>query len=72
MTAPTAAELREIPASQRYRIFRELSPEQQEAITVPCDGAAHSNAHIDNCGLCVNYTWGRMLPRGTHPAWGPK
>ena len=24
---------------------------------VPCDGAAHSNAHIDNCGLCAP-RWG--------------
>lgn len=25
---------------------------------VKCDGDAHSNAHIDNCMVCLNHTWG--------------
>jgi hypothetical protein len=24
----------------------------------PCTGEAHSNPHIDNCGVCLNYHWG--------------
>ena len=27
---------------------------------VPCAGAAHSNPHIDNCGLCAPL-WGRVV-----------
>jgi hypothetical protein len=25
---------------------------------VPCDGEAHSNAHIDNCSYCLSHVWG--------------
>lgn len=25
---------------------------------VECDGEAHSNGHIDHCGLCMNAEWG--------------
>lgn len=24
----------------------------------PCTGAAHSEAYIDHCGLCLNHRWG--------------
>lgn len=25
---------------------------------VPCSGEAHSNAFIDNCGVCLHHIWG--------------
>jgi hypothetical protein len=25
---------------------------------VPCDGEAHRNAFIDNCGQCLGHVWG--------------
>lgn len=25
---------------------------------VECDGEAHSNAHIDNCMVCLGHAWG--------------
>lgn len=28
---------------------------------IPCDGAAHSNAFIDNCAICMPW-WGLCLP----------
>lgn len=30
-------------------------------LTVPCSGEAHSNPFIDNCMVCLPYTWGRVL-----------
>lgn len=29
--------------------------------TVPCSGEAHSNPHIDNCMMCLNYSWGLIV-----------
>ncbi len=29
-----------------------------EFVWVACTGEAHSNPHIDNCGVCVNHRWG--------------
>jgi hypothetical protein len=34
-----------------------------EEMTEPCDGEAHSNAFIDNCGSCMGISWGRKLKR---------
>lgn len=30
--------------------------------TEDCDGAAHSNPWIDNCGICAPF-WGKVLPK---------
>lgn len=27
-------------------------------VLLPCTGDAHSNAHIDNCGVCLGHAWG--------------
>jgi len=32
-----------------------------------CPGAAHTNAHIDNCGLCLGFVWGCRAVRITEP-----
>lgn len=63
--ADVLAKLRAMKPSQRKKAFDRLDPAMQQAITVPCDGEAHTNAHVDNCGLCLSATWGRKLrPRG--------
>lgn len=37
--------------------------EKYESISDACDGDAHSNPHIDNCGLCAPF-WGRRPKSG--------
>lgn len=55
------SQLRAMTPAKRRRAFGNLTPAAQLAVTVPCDGEAHSNAYIDSCGSCANYSWGRML-----------
>ena len=53
--------LRAMTPAKRRRAFSNLTPLAQEAVTVPCHGEAHTNAFIDSCCSCANYSWGRML-----------
>lgn len=39
--------------------FKRVFPE--EAGLIPCTGEAHTNAHIDNCGVCLGHEWGKMM-----------
>ena len=57
----TVEKVRKMSPKSRRRFFGKATPEQLEALTVPCTGEAHSNAFIDNCGCCMGVTWGRML-----------
>lgn len=62
LAAPVTADaLRAMEPAKRRAAYEALSPEAQEAVTVPCDGEAHGNAHIDHCMGCLSYRWGRML-----------
>lgn len=54
---------RAMQPSKRFTAFKKLDKEMQTLITEPCRGEAHSNAHIDGCSLCLNYSWGRTLKR---------
>jgi hypothetical protein len=52
MENTTSTPATETPARKGFRL-------------VPCDGAAHSNAHVDNCGRCAP-RWGWVeVPVGT-------
>jgi hypothetical protein len=42
---------------------RHCALEARTARMVPCYGAAHSNAHIDHCGVCLNHEWGWIPAR---------
>lgn len=57
----TVEKLRKMSPKTRRAWFNKATPEQVESVTEPCCGEAHSNAFIDNCGVCMNATWGRML-----------
>lgn len=38
--------------------------------TIKCPGQAHTDAHIDNCGLCMGHTWGALImPADNAPAY---
>ena len=62
-TKVTVETLRAMPPTKRGKTFDGLTPEQQVELTEPCTGEAHSNAFIDNCMVCLHYSWGRMLRR---------
>lgn len=55
------AKLRAMKPKARAKFFRTADPATIEALTEPCTGEAHSNAHIDHCMVCLDVTWGRVL-----------
>lgn len=57
----TLEKLRGMSFKARCKFFDKATPEEIEALTEPCDGDAHSNAYIDNCGRCLSAGWGRMM-----------
>lgn len=38
--------------------LRTIASEHGLEVPRPCNGEAHSNMHIDNCGCCMGYDWG--------------
>ena len=57
------AKLRALQPSKRSNAFRKLAPHIRHLVTEECKGEAHSNAHIDYCMCCLNYSWSRSLKR---------
>ena len=55
------AKLIALPYPKRFKAFRKLDSNIQELVTQPCNGEAHSNAHIDYCMVCLNTSWGRVI-----------
>jgi hypothetical protein len=41
-----------------YVLERDLERRFGLAPFVSCTGEAHSNPHIDNCGVCLSHRWG--------------
>lgn len=41
----------------------------KDARMTQCIGAAHSNAHIDNCGMCLGHSWGKYFSCPECPPW---
>src|SRR5690348_1973870 len=40
-------------------ILREYEPRATGRM-IACEGAAHSNPHIDHCMLCLGHAWGKV------------
>lgn len=59
--AKLLAKVRTMRPNARAKFFRTADPATIEALTEPCNGEAHSNAHIDHCMVCLYCTWGRVL-----------
>ena len=57
----TLAQVTKLSGKSKWKFFQAASANQIEDLTVPCHGAAHTNAHIDHCMVCANVAWGRML-----------
>ncbi len=68
MKLHTQAEVREACAAifktrsvKRRREIRAALDDAEARATKPCCGEAHTNPHIDNCGICAPF-WGKVLP----------
>ena len=59
--AKLLAKVRAMQPKTRAKFFRTADPATIEALTEPCTGEAHRNAHIDHCMVCLYCTWGRVL-----------
>lgn len=57
----TLKRLHRMTKVSRGKFFDTATEAEIEAFTEPCDGEAHGNAHIDNCGICLHGPWGRKL-----------
>lgn len=55
------AKLWNLSPKARRRMLDRMTPDERLAVTVPCDGEAHKNPHIDGCTVCLHTGWGRVL-----------
>lgn len=53
-----------LPKARKYRCDKCAIA---EGLLVPCPGEAHSNAFIDNCGICAP-RWGFVEPYEPRPS----
>lgn len=62
--ADVRAAARALYRTRSVRTRKELEAAIADALaraTEPCCGEAHSNPHIDHCGMCAPF-WGCVLP----------
>lgn len=59
-TIQSIQSIRQLSIKARAAYFRKAGKLAIDALTVPCDGEAHSTGG-DHCPVCLGIAWGRML-----------